>query len=106
MSYISVNDLAESASFQTRVKVAIVKAAANVVHEDGSAMNPLRRDKRAALARGILLDPATHARLFVWPVVANTQIAAEGLDSPDGDLDYQVSAIFDAMAGVTSEEMA
>lgn len=105
MSYINVNDLAEAESFKIRVKIAIVKAAANVVHEDGSGFSEGRRNKRNAMARGILLDPTTHAQLFVWGVVANPTIAANGLDSPDGDLDYQVSAIFDAMAGVTSDEM-
>ena len=105
MSYINVNDLAESASFKVRVKVAIVTAAANVVHEDTSAFTPERRDKRNALARAILADPTSFAQTFVWPVVSNASIAASGLDASDGDLAYQVSAIFDAMAGVTAEEM-
>lgn len=105
MSYIEISDLAEAASFKTRVKVAIVRAAANVVHEDASSFTQQRRDKRNMLARAILTDPTTYAQLFVWPVVANPSIAANGLASSDGDLDYQVSAIFDAMAGVTADEV-
>lgn len=106
MSYIDVSDLAEAVSFRTRVKVAIVKAAANIVHESPASYTPARAEKRAALARAILADPAAYTVLFVWPVVANVSIAANGLASSDGDLDYQVSAIFDAMAGVTPEEMS
>lgn len=106
MSYIAVNDLAESASFKTRVKVAIVKAAGYLIHEDATGFTPARRDKRYNLARAVLSDPNGMAAQFVWPVVANTTIAAEGLDAPDSDLDYQVSAIWDAMAGVTAAELA
>ena len=106
MSYLNANDLAESRTFLIRVKVALVTAAANVVHEDASGFTPARKDKRNALARAILADPNTYATSFVWGVVANSTIAQNGLDSPDGDIAYQVSAIFDAMAGVTSEEMA
>lgn len=105
MSYLNANDLAESRTFLIRVKVGLVTAAANVVHEDASAFSENRKMKRNALARAILADPAAYASTFVWGVVANTTIAQNGLDSPDGDLTYQISAIFDAMAGVTSEEM-
>lgn len=105
MAYIDTADLAEAASFRTRVKVAVVTAAANVVHEDASAYSPERAAKRADLARRVLADPGPWAAQFVWPVIANPTIAANGLASPDGDLAYQVSAVFDAMAGVTPSEM-
>lgn len=105
MSYLNAADLAESKSFLTRVKVALVTAAANVVHEDRAPYSEIRAEKRNMLARAVLADPNTYANVFVWGVVANTTIAAEGLDAPDGDLLYQVSAIFDAMAGVTAAEM-
>lgn len=105
MSYISVADLADAASFRVRVKVAVVTAAANVVHEGTASLTPQQHDKRAVLARNILADPAKYGDLFVWPVVANPSIAASGLDSSDGDLAYQVSAVFDAMAGVTPQDL-
>lgn len=105
MSFLNANDLAESRSFLIRVKIALVTAAANVVHEDRSPYSTERATKRNALARAILADPTAYAGTFVWGVVANSTIAQNGLDSPDGDLSYQVSAIFDAMAGVTAEEM-
>lgn len=105
MSFIATADLADAASFRTRVKVALVTAAANVVHEDASAYSAERAAKRAALASGILADPAPWAARFVWPVVANTTIAAAGLDAPDGDLLFQIGAVFDAMAGVSPSEM-
>jgi len=106
MTYLNTADLADAASFRTRVKVAVVTAAANVVHEDPTGMSQSHADKRAVLARSILADPATYAALFVWPVVANVSIATSGLDSSDGDLAYQVSAVFDAMAGVTPQDLA
>lgn len=106
MTYLNAADLADSASFKTRVKVAVVVAAANVVHEDRHSYGPQQADKRAVLARNILADPDQYARLFTWPVIANPSIAASGLDSSDGDLAYQVGAIFDAMAGVTPDDLA
>lgn len=105
MSYLNVADLAEAYSFRTRVKVAVVKAAADVVHEDTTDYSQNRAEKRAVLARNVLADPQRYGDLFVWPVLSNATIAAAGLDSPDGDLSYQVSAVFDAMAGVTPKEM-
>jgi hypothetical protein len=106
VTYIDTADLAEAASFRTRVKVAIVTAAANVVHEDPSGYSDPRAVKRNQLAVNILSDPESWTQRFVWPVVANPSIAANGLASSDGDLLFQVGAIFDAMAGVSPAEMA
>lgn len=105
MSYIEVNDLAEAQSFKVRVKVAVVNVAATVMAEDRSGMNEARGSKRGSLARAILMAPAQYADLFVWPVVSNPTIAAAGLASPDGDLAYVVTSVFDALAGVEASEM-
>lgn len=105
MSFLNAADLAESRSFKTRVLMAVVNAAAAVVHEDTSGMSENRSEKRAVLARNVLNDPHRYAALFVWPVIANTTIAANGLDSPDGDLFFAVASNFDAMAGVTPQDM-
>lgn len=106
MSFLTAADLAEARTFRTKVMVAVVNAAAAVVHEDTSGYSANRTEKRALLARNILNDPHRYGDLFVWPVVANQTIAAAGLDSPDGDIFFQVSASFDAMAGVTPQEMS
>lgn len=105
MSFLTAADLAESRGFRTKVKVAVVNAAAAVVHEDITHFTPSRAEKRALLARSVLNDPERYGEIFVWPVVANQTIAAAGLDSPDGDIFFQVSATWDAMAGVTPQEM-
>lgn len=104
MSYIEVADLAEAASFRTRVKVAIVTAAVNVLAEDTSSMTETKASKRNALATAVLTDPQSFADRFAWPVVANPSIAANGLASPDGDLAFVVSSVWNAMAGVNSTD--
>lgn len=103
--YIEVADLAEAASFRTRIKIAIVKAAVQVLAEAASA-TPEKTLKRHDLAIAVLSDPAGLAARFVWPIVANAAIAGAGLASPDGDLDFVVATVWDALAGVTIDDQS
>jgi len=105
VSFINTADLADSASFKARVKVTVATVAVSVWAEDATGMSEQRHDKRLALARAVLASPQQYADLFVWPVLANVTIAQAGLDATDGDLQYQVGQVWDAMAGVTAADL-
>jgi hypothetical protein len=101
MSFIAAADLAQAASFRTRVKMGTVKVAGTVLDEDTSTMPPAQRDKRLALAQQVLKDPDFTLGSFIYPVISNAVIASSGLDTTDADLEYQITTVWDDVAGVT-----
>lgn len=101
MSFIATSDLASAASFRTRLTSCIVKVAGTVLDEDQSAHPDPVADKRLTLAQSILREPTAQAQAFIWPVLSNGAIAAAGLDATDADLEYQVTQVWDSLAGVT-----
>jgi hypothetical protein len=61
--------------------------------------------KRRALADAAVMDPMSVAQRFVWPMLSNASIAAQGIEAPDSDLEYQCAQVWNTVAGVTSEEL-
>lgn len=101
MSYIATADLANADSFRTRVKMAAVRVAGTVLGEDIAELGQMQAMKRLDLAQRVLRDPDAVLGSFIYPVVANPQIAAVGLEATDGDLEFQVATVWDAVAGVS-----
>lgn len=104
MSYLDTADLAYAASFRARVKVGLVNAAGAILEEDQDAMSPSQADKRNLLATNVLRDPDSIVSAFIWPILANVSIAASGLAATDGDLLYQITQVWDNVAGVTRND--
>lgn len=101
MSFITVSDLAQAASFRTRITVALVTVAGGLVVDAAeNSLPPAQRDKRYALAQSVLRDPTAITSAFVWPILANATIAQKGLATDDGEFVFQIVQIWDVVAGV------
>lgn len=105
MSFIDISDLADASSFRRRLVPAVAKVAGQVMSETPSGKVTLDR-KRSDLAREALRNPVDVSERFVWSVLSNVTIAAAGLDSTDGDLEYQVNQSWSTIAGVTAADEA
>ena len=105
MSFLNIADLANAASFRTRITIALVQAAGTVIGEtQPDDRSDVWQDKRVELARNVLRDPVSIVGAFIWPVLTNGDVAAAGLDSPDQDILYVVNVLWDTVAGVTRED--
>lgn len=103
MAYIDIADLAEAASFKRRLAVALVLAAADVLTVAPKAQ-PIWQDKRYNLALNVIRDPFSISPAFVWPVVADSGIATNGLASSDAELKARILLVWDYVAGVTAAD--
>jgi hypothetical protein len=94
MSFTDAMDLATYPAFVRRVTAATVRAAVSVGAEeyDGSQYKILRR----ALATNVLHDPVEWGVRFTYGVTANVAIS---INSVDGDIEFTVNSLWDAMAG-------
>lgn len=90
----SIGDLAKHPGFVRRVAASIAKAAIAVGTEQPE--DNQRSMARRALSENVAGDPEGLARQFAWLVAANPVITAE---SPDADIDYTVSTVWDVRAG-------
>lgn len=106
MSYLNTSDLVRADSFRARVLVGLVNVAGTVLAENQTEMSTARAEKRTALANNVLRDPEPIVSAFIWPVVSNVTIAQKGLDSSDGELEYQITQVWDIVAGVTNADKA
>jgi hypothetical protein len=82
-------------TFQHRIQVLMLKAAAAVQAE---ASNAASHAQRAALARAVLMDPVGWATRFAMAVAADPNNAGIGLASTDNDLLFTVDALWNAFA--------
>lgn len=99
MTYADRADLATHQGFRERVKVAMLVTAFNVSSE--ASTGDARTDSlRGNLATNILNDPEGYTDRFAWGIITNPTVAASGLSAPDGDLEFVVTTLWDAMAGV------
>jgi hypothetical protein len=91
---MDIHDLAQNPAFIRRVTSSAVFAAVQVGSEayDGSQYVIMRR----ALARNVITDAETWGAVFAWGVAANPVITVE---SADGDIQFTVNALWDAVAG-------
>ena len=107
MSFLNTADLANAASFRTRITMALVKVAGYVIGEEQPAdRSDAWHDKRSDLARNVLRDPVAIVGAFIWPVLTNGTIIEKGLDSLDSDIEYVVNVLWDTVAGVSREDKA
>jgi hypothetical protein len=99
MTFLDDLATAEHSLFRGRVRMAAVKAAVAIAAEAPGGDE--RTDTlRAALATNLLNDPAAYEERMVWAVLTNGAVAAAGIATPDGDLEYTMSTIWNAVAGV------
>ena len=99
MGFTEQFTLSNDAVFQGRVKVAMAKVAVDVVGESQATTgnNTLAHRKRHALGVAILNDPDSYLANFTLATVTNAAITGA---STDGDIEFQVSAVFSDIAGV------
>jgi len=100
MAYTDDAVLAEDQAFQNRVRMSIVNTATAVASEPSTTKNHVD-DKRSTLAKSVLNDPQSYVQRFT-----NAMIRAGSLTttSTDANLDAAASAVWNGMAGVTSED--
>jgi hypothetical protein len=94
--------LANDAAFQQRVRVAVMTAAVNVMTEEPGS-HPVVNDKRAVYATKVVSDGCSSELVpYCYAVVTNAVIVS---GSSDSDIQFQVNAVFNAMAGVTGQDL-
>ncbi len=102
MDFLGQIELAEDGVFQARVRQAAITAAVQIM-ADKPANTPQAIAKhalRAKLALDVLRSPSTWARPMAAMVASNVSIDG---DSPDGDIQWTVNAMWDQIAGVVLE---
>ena len=102
MDFLGQIELAENGAFQARVRQAVITAAIAIL-ADQPANTPQAIDlhkRRTALASKILADPLSSQRAWSYAIVSNVAIDE---DSTDSDIQWTVSAMWNAMAGVVLE---
>lgn len=104
MGFLETNDLAHAPSFRARVTTSLVKVAGSVLEEPQGEKSLTHYNKRLSLARDVFSDPAKKVDSFIWPVLSNPTVAAEGLDTNDSSIEYQVSEVWDLLAGVSAQD--
>lgn len=105
MDFIGQIALAENGEFQARVRQAVVTAAVQIMADapENTPQAITVHAKRAALATRVLLDPTSLQRAWAYMVASNTAIDDT---STDGDLQWTVNSMWNAMAGVILEPNA
>ena len=94
MSFQDAFALADDVVFQSRVCIAATKTAVAIMSE---APTTPGHQERGAYAVKVLASPEVEAMNISMAVVTNAAITA---DSNDGDIEFTVSSIWNAMAGV------
>lgn len=89
---------ARNPDFIDRVKLYLQKAAVAVMAEAGDAAG---HALRVAYAGKVLAGTAS-AREAAIAVMTNGTVAANELAAPDGDIEFAVDSMFDALAGVAN----
>ena len=95
MAAIEAMEVAADAGFQLRVKHFMQKAAAAVYAETTSGDKPAR----VAYAAKVL-DGSASVYEYAVAVVTNATVAAGGLGTSDGDLEFTVNSFWNAFSGV------
>lgn len=92
---------AEDNALMNRTRYFITKAAIAVVNENPATA---KHAERLLLAERILEDGQQMARLFAVPLMTNATLAAASDFSAivDGDLEFVVNSIYDAMTLIVS----
>lgn len=103
MGYTEQAALAADQTFRDRLRVAVSVAAVQVMGEDKATYSDVQYGKRQALAFDVLRAAGGGQWLeaFVWATVQNAAITASSLDS---DIQFQVNATWDDIAGVRIDD--
>ena len=101
MAFTDQHTLYLDATFRGRVKVALAKIATQIAGEDPTGMKGRKSRKRQALASHILNDPDGYLDRFALATVTNAAITGA---ATDGDIEFQLSAVFDDFAAVDFDE--
>lgn len=98
MTFIDQATLATDATFQLRLKVAMMTAAVQVAGEAKNAMSDAAYIKRQTLATDVLRQPAKWVESFAWAVASNNAVTGA---SQDSDIQFTVNSMWSDVAGVT-----
>lgn len=101
MSYSADATLANDATFQPRIRMAIVKAAIQIASEAATS-KPLVDIKRNSLATQVLNSPDAFLTRFV---AAAIEANALTLASVDANIDVAISSVWNDIAGVTQRDL-
>ena len=80
----------ESSDLRNRITVAIAKASYDIINEDGGTAN---HTNRVTWANNSLLNASSMAEKFMWAVLQNTTIQANGEASSDSDIQFVVNGL-------------
>jgi hypothetical protein len=81
VAYIDQWTLGEDATFQHRVQIAALTSALAIQGEAKTGLSEQQYQKRQALARRVIGDPATHARLFAHLIVTAASVTSATTDA-------------------------
>lgn len=90
-------DLVTWPPFKRKVAAAMISAAVAIGNEAVSSPPTETQRKRHALSANVLRDPAQWADNFAWAVASNVAIT---YTSNDGDIQFTVNSVWNAVAGV------
>ena len=98
MAYIDQATLAADVTFRARVRMAMMTAAVQISAEALGQEDPNVYGKRQTLTGVVLLGSGgNYLDAFAWAVAQNATITGASLDS---DIQFQVNAVWNALAGV------
>jgi hypothetical protein len=98
MSYLSIHSAANDQDFQARCRVATWKAAQDIAAEDPTTPN---HEGRKDWSTRILQGRANISGLqLAMQVLRNPVIAENATGAPDGDIQYQVNTVLDAIIAI------
>jgi hypothetical protein len=98
MDYLSIFSAANDVAFQSRCRVATWKAAQDIASEDPATGN---HAMRMDWASRVLTDKTNITdRQLAMQVLRNAQIAAIPATAPDGDIQFQVNSVLDAIIAI------
>lgn len=102
MAFIDQINLAKDPDFQGRVQFAVLTAAIQIANEVQGNQSGTTFDLRQALARSAITGGINASG---WALLISTNPAIT-VNSTDGDIQFTVNSMFNAMAGVTAAELA
>jgi len=114
VSFTDQYAVGQDPTFKTKVEVGILKVAGQVQGEAMAAMTQAQWRKRASLAQNVILGggpliAADGTVIVSWvdqfSIVVPSANATITLASSDADIEFQIAASWDDMAGVTGEDL-
>jgi hypothetical protein len=98
MDYLKIFGAANDQAFQSRCRVATWKAAQDIAAEDPAT--PCHESRKDWASRVLADKTNITDRQLAMQVLRNPQIAADAGAAPDGDIQYQVNSVLDAIIAI------